>query len=261
MHALLLDMDGVLYQGEQAIAGAREAVAWCHEQNIPHCFLTNTTSRPRSVLAEKLGAMGITVSTQEILTPPVAAASWLHQHVEGPVALFVPELTHVEFSDLTIARDDQRQVAAVVLGDLGEAWDFATYNHAFRLLMQNPQTPLIALGLTRYWQAEDGLRLDVGTFIKGLEYATGREALVMGKPAARFYETALSHLNIGAQDAVMIGDDIRGDIDGAQQAGLRAVLVRTGKYRPDDLEQGITPYAVLDSIAALPAWWCQEMQD
>ena len=257
MRALLLDMDGVLYQGEKAIAGAREAIIWCHDQHIPHLFLTNTTSRPRRVLVEKLGAMGITVSDGEILTPPVAAAGWLQQHIDGPVALFVPERTHEEFSSITVADKDTEEVAAVVIGDLGEAWDFARYNHAFRLLMQNPRALLIALGLTRYWQAEDGPRLDVGPFVKGLEYATEREAVVMGKPAAPFFEAALAQLDVRMEDTVMIGDDIRGDIDGAQKAGIRAVLVRTGKYRPSDLEQDVKPFAVIDSIADLPAWWSQ----
>lgn len=258
MHALLFDMDGVLYEGEQPIAGAPETIAWCRGQKIPHLFLTNTTSRPRRVLVEKLASMGIAVSTEEILTPPVAAAGWIKQHIEGPVALFVPERTREEFTGLTLADTERDGVAAVVLGDLGEAWDFATYNRAFRLLMKNPNAPLIALGLTRYWQAEDGLRLDVGPFVKGLEYATGREAVVMGKPAAPFFDTALEQLQASAENTVMVGDDTRGDIDGAQKAGINGILVRTGKFRPDDLEQGITPFAMLDSVAALPAWWCDQ---
>jgi len=254
MNTLLFDMDGVLYEGEQALPGAAEAVAWCRSQGIPHRFLTNTTSRPRRALAEKLAAMGIYVTVEEILTPPVAAVEWLQQHIDGPVALFVPEATREEFAG--IEQSDSGKIAAVVLGDLGTAWDFPTYNRIFRLLMENPAVPFIALGLTRYWQAEDGLRLDVGPFVKGLEYATGREALVMGKPAAPFFETALAQLGARAEETLMIGDDIRGDIDGAQAAGIKGVLVRSGKFRPADLEQGITPYAVIDSVAALPAWWC-----
>jgi phospholysine phosphohistidine inorganic pyrophosphate phosphatase len=256
MNTLLFDMDGVLYEGDTALPGARETIAWCRNQGIPHRFLTNTTSRPRRVLVEKLAAMDIDVTVEEILTPPLAATGWLQQHIEGPVALFVPENTREEFTGIDLAGADSTQVAAVVLGDLGSAWDFPTYNRIFRLLMDNPEAPLVALGLTRYWQAEDGLRLDVGPFVKGLEYATGREAVVMGKPAAPFFETALAQLKATAEQTLMIGDDIRGDIDGAQRAGINAVLVRSGKFRPSDLAQGITPYAVLDSVAALPAWWC-----
>jgi HAD superfamily hydrolase (TIGR01458 family) len=258
MKNLLFDMDGVLYEGERAIAGALETLAWCRNRGLPHRFLTNTTSRPRRALVSKLAEMGLTVTEEEILTPPVAAGEWLRQHANGPVALFVPAATQQEFAAIEVAGETATSVTAVVLGDLGSGWDFATYNRAFRLLMDNPGAPLIALGLSRYWQAEEGLRLDVGPFIKGLEYAAGREALLMGKPAAPFFQAALAQLGAEAAETLMLGDDIRGDIDGAQQAGINGVLVRSGKFRPVDLQQGITPYAVLDSIAALPAWWCQQ---
>jgi len=255
MKAILFDMDGVLYEGDTPIPGADRVIAWCRDRRIPHLFLTNTTSRPRSALVQKLAGMGITADSDEILNPPRAALSWLQQNVQAPVALFVPEKSREEFTAIKIADDKAKQVGAVVLGDLGEGWYFATYNRAFRLLMDNPDATLLALGLTRYWQAEDGLRLDVGPYVKGLEYATGREALVLGKPATPFFLGALQLLGVKAEDAVMIGDDIRGDIDGAQEAGIPALLVRTGKFRERDLKQGIEPHAVLDSVAALPGWW------
>lgn len=256
MKNLLFDMDGVLYEGDKPIHGALETITWCRNQGIPHLFLTNTTSRPREALVSKLASMGITITIEEILTPPLAATNWLHQHVDGPVALFVADDTREEFSGINIAPHFEDTVSAVVMGDLGTSWDFSTYNHIFRLLMENPHAPLLALGLTRFWQAEDGLQLDVGPFVKGLEYATGREAVVMGKPVAPFFEAALSELDAKANETLMIGDDIRGDIDGAQQAGINGVLVQTGKFRPPDLEQAIEPFSILGSIAALPAWWC-----
>jgi len=255
MQAILFDMDGVLYEGGKLIKGADNVIAWCRDQGIPHLFLTNTTSRPRSALIEKLHALGIAAKIEEILTPPVAAMNWLRHHCSKPVALFVPDATRKEFIDITAAGENDKEIGAVVLGDLGDAWDFATYNHAFRLLMDNPEAQLIALGMTRYWQAEDGLQLDAGPFVRGLEYAVGIEPLVMGKPAQPFFRTALSMLGSEADQTVMIGDDIRGDIDGAQQAGIKGVLVRTGKFRRDDLALGIQPFDVIDSIADLPTWW------
>lgn len=257
MQAILFDMDGVLYEGNTPIPGAADVIAWCREAEIPHLFLTNTTSRPRSVLLEKLADLGIAAQLHEILTPPVAAVNWLRQHTQGPIALFVPQKTHEEFADIPLATANTEKIAAVVLGDLGEQWDFTTYNRAFRLLMDNRDARLIALGMTRYWQAEDGLRLDVGPFVKGLEYAAGTTALVMGKPAQPFFQSALSLLGVEPDQAIMLGDDIRGDIDGAKQAGISGILVRTGKFRSDDLSLGIQPDYVMDSIADLPAWWSQ----
>ena len=109
--------------------------------------------------------------------------------------------------------------------------------------------------MSRYWHAADGLRLDVAPFIVALEYATGTQPLILGKPAEPFYQAALDALGSKAADTFMIGDDIRGDIDGAQKAGLKGILVHTGKYRPSDIDLDISPYAVLDSIAQLSAWW------
>lgn len=252
---LLFDLDGVLYQGETPVTGAVETLAWVREQGIPHLLLTNTTSRPRSALVDKLERMGIDIAADRLLTPPVAAVRWLEAHVQGPVALFVPEATRAEFESLDLVTEDAPEAAAVVVGDLGEGWNYATLNRAFRLLMQQPQPALVALGMTRYWQAADGLRLDAGAFVAALSHASGVEPVVLGKPAAPFFHTACDMLGLAPADCVMIGDDIRGDIEGAQQAGLQAVQVRTGKFRPADLELGVTPDAVLESVADLPGWW------
>jgi HAD superfamily hydrolase (TIGR01458 family) len=109
--------------------------------------------------------------------------------------------------------------------------------------------------MTRYWRAPDGLRLDVAPFVKALEHAAGVQAVVTGKPASAFFESALCAIGCDAQETAMIGDDIAGDVDGAQRAGLRGILVRTGKFRREDLDANVTPDAVLNSLATLPAWW------
>ena len=254
--AVLFDLDGVLYVADQPIAGAADAVAWFQQQEIPHLFLTNTTSRPRSALVEKLARFGIAVTEERIFTPAVAARQWLQHASHRDIALFVPEATRAEFQGLPLIDEQSAADAnAVVLGDLGEGWSFATLNRAFRLLMSDPETALVALGMTRYWRAEDGLRLDVGPFVKALEYASGKEAVVLGKPAAPFFEAALARLGASAEETIMVGDDIRSDIGAAQQLGVRGILVRTGKFLPTDLESDIEPAAVLESVAHLPEWW------
>jgi ribonucleotide monophosphatase NagD (HAD superfamily) len=86
-------------------------------------------------------------------------------------------------------------------------------------------------------------------------YASGTEPVVLGKPAQKFFQAALQQLDSSADQTVMIGDDIKSDIGGAQQAGLCTVLVRTGKFRPSDLDSDIHPEAVINSIADLPDWW------
>lgn len=256
MRGVLIDLDGVLYEGERVVAGAAEAVAWLARHRVPHLFLTNTTSRPRAALVEKLAALGIATHADAILSPPLAADRWLSEHAPGPAALYVPAATAHEFRSVRhLPEDAEAGAASVVLGDLGEGWSFAVLNRAFRQLMAEPRPLLVALGMTRYWRAADGLRLDVAPFVKALEHATGAEAVVLGKPSPAFYHTALRAIGCAPAEAVMIGDDVVGDVRGAQRAGLRGVLVRTGKFRADDLRGETRPDAVLPSIAALPEWW------
>jgi HAD superfamily hydrolase (TIGR01458 family) len=256
MKAILFDLDGVLYTGNSAVRGAADVIKWCLDEDIPHLFLTNTTSRPRTALAEKLAGFNIPSNPDDFLTPALAARQWLQSNISGKIALFIPEATRDEFAEFEQCGEGAEQGAeAVIVGDLGEAWDFNRLNRAFRLLMSKPDARLVALGMTRYWRAEDGLRLDTAPFIKALEHASDREAVVLGKPSIDFYTSAINKLGFNAGETIMIGDDIRGDIGGAQAAGIHGVLVRTGKFRQTDLEQGINPYAVIDSIADLPSWW------
>jgi HAD superfamily hydrolase (TIGR01458 family) len=256
MQALLFDMDGVLYNGEVPIPGASAALAWVRRERIPHLFVTNTTSRARPVLVEKLKSLDIFAVEDKIFSPPRATALWLKTQERGAVALFVPQATHSEFEGFPILpKDAQTGARYVVVGDLGKGWDFDTLNRAFRLLQSNPEAELIALGLTRFWQAEDGLRLDTAPFVAALENATRRKALVFGKPAEAFFSAAVAKLGVPAREVLMVGDDIEVDVAGAQNAGLRGALVRTGKFRPADLAGAFQPGVVLGSIADLPAWW------
>ncbi len=258
--ALLIDLDGVVYEGDREVEGARESLAWLTQQGIERLFITNTTSQPRTALVEKLARLGITVDVTEILTPAVAAVRWLREHARGPIALFVPAATRSEFAELELAEPGE-PVVAVVVGDYGEGWDFRELNRAFRLLMAQPKPALVALGMTRYWRAEDGLRLDTAPFVMALGYAAGIEPVVLGKPAAEFFNTALAGLAVEPADACIIGDDVRTDVGAAQDLGIRGILVKTGKYEPGDLALGIEPNTVLDSIAALPHCWEEHNDD
>jgi HAD superfamily hydrolase (TIGR01458 family) len=256
VRGILFDLDGVLYNSEEPIEGAAEAIGWVQAKGIPHLFVTNTTSRGRAALVEKLERFGIRTDQSRILTPCIAAAEWLRARNDGATALFVDPRAHDEFEGVPLLLEDQETGARyVVVGDLADAWDFRTLNRAFRILHSSPQTVLIALGMTRFYQAQDGLRMDVAPFIAALEHAAGKKALVFGKPAAPFFEAAIEKLRLPAREIVMIGDSIESDVAGAQESGLRGLLVRTGKYRPSDLEGEVRPEAILDSIRDLPAWW------
>jgi HAD superfamily hydrolase (TIGR01458 family) len=138
-----------------------------------------------------------------------------------------------------------------MLGDLGEGWSYGLLQEAFEYVMAG--AAIVALSRDRYWQRGERLALDAGPFVRALEYATGVDARIAGKPSAAFYTAALGSLGLDVSArAVMVGDDLWSDVDGAQRAGLQGWLVRTGKFREDTLrDSGITPDRVLPSVAAL----------
>ena len=140
----------------------------------------------------------------------------------------------------------------MVVGDMGDGWTYQALNRAFRLLHADPGRELVALGLTRYWQSPEGANLDVAPFVAALECASGRAATVLGKPSKAFFRQACQRLNLPPADVLMIGDDLRADALGAKRAGLRSALVRTGKFRPSDLDSPDRPEWVLDSVRDLP---------
>ena len=254
--ALLIDLDGVIYQGDKLIAGAADAIEWINAKHIRHRYVTNTTSRSRIKLLQKLVQLGIKVRLEHIFTPIIAAMQWLNDHQVRNAALFVSDDALSDFGEIgQLDSKAESGADAVVIGDLGEKWDYSLLNRAFRLLMDEPRPALIALGLTRYWRAIDGLRLDVAPFIKALEFATSCEAKVIGKPSIDFFQLALNSFGENPETAIMIGDDIVGDIGGAQKAGIKAILVKTGKYSDLDLRTGIKPDTILESIGKLPEWW------
>jgi phospholysine phosphohistidine inorganic pyrophosphate phosphatase len=259
MQGLLFDLDGVIYNAETPIAGAAQTIAWVQQEQIPYMFVTNTTSRGRVVLVEKLLQFGIQTEPETIWTPCIAAAEWLRKQQDGAAALFVGPKAREEFTGIPcIAEEAETGAQYIVVGDMGEHWDYLTLNRAFRLLHANPESMLIALGMTRFWLAQDGIRLDAAPFIAALEHATGKKALVLGKPAASFYQAAADKLSLSPAEITMFGDDILTDIAGAQKAGMNAVLLQTGKFRPSDLQGPVTPDAVLNSVRDIPAWWKQK---
>ncbi len=246
--AVLFDLDGTLYTPAGVVPGAVGVVQVLKARGLAVRFVTNTTSRSRSALAERLRALGFPAGAPEVYSPSWAAGAFLR--ARGARAyLLVPPGALDDFAG--VPADDETP-DYVVVGDLGEAWTFEKLNRAFRLVLERGAR-LIGLGRTKYWQGPDGLRLDVGPFVAALEEATGQPALILGKPDPAFFEAILRDLERPADRVGMVGDDVEVDVAGAQRVGIRGVLVRTGKFRPADLERGIRPDAVLASVADLPA--------
>ena len=244
VNGFLIDLEGTVYEAGRAIPGAREALAELARRDVPHVFVTNTTSRPRRALVAELAAMGIDAKSERIFTAPLAAREylkargWLRCHL-----LVMPAV----LEDLDGIQSDEVSPQAVVVGDIGEGFSYERLNRAFRLLLDGAQ--LVTLARNRFYRAADGLVLDQGPFVAALEHACGKEAILVGKPAPTFYRAALAALGLPAAEVAVIGDDLEAEVVGAQAAGMRGILVRTGKFREEELAcSDACPDAILDSL-------------
>lgn len=251
---LLLDIEGVLHVGEEPIAGAVDTLERLRDLTAGLRLITNTTSKPRGAMIERLRGMGFTVGDDEVVTPAAAAVSHCRQRGYERVLILVPEGLREDLAGLPEPEIGE-QPDAVVLGDLGSRFTADVLNEGFRALLDGAE--LIALQHNRYWRSAEGTVMDVGAYAAALEYAAGVEATVVGKPSPELFASALGGIP-GRGRALMVGDDIEGDIGGALDSGLDAFLVRTGKYRADVIEaSGIEPTATIDSITDMPGLLAQ----
>ncbi|GCE49346.1 HAD superfamily hydrolase (TIGR01458 family) [Thermosporothrix hazakensis] len=250
IRGVLLDIDGVLHVGMQPVAGATEALTWLAGNGYRVAFVTNTTTMKRSTLAERLQAIGLPVEEDAIVTAPVATASYIRATYPDKRCWVISKGdTTDDFAGIPLTEEDAE---VVVIGGAEELLSYETMNKAFRLLMKG--APLLAMHKNLYWRTTEGLQLDSGPFVYALEQATGKQAVVLGKPDRAFFEQALHSLGVEASEALMLGDDVVNDVAGAQKAGIRGVLVCTGKYSAGTaLPEHIQPDAILPSIADLPA--------
>ena len=251
----LLDLDGTLYTGDAAIPGAADTLSGLRRRAVPFRLVTNTTSRSRRMLVDRLAGYGLAVAPEEIVTATLAGVELVRATGYGRVAPFVPAGALEDMEALTLVGGTSgrpRTTAdVVVLGDLGERWTFALLQEAFEQLMAG--AALVALSRDRYFRQGDRLALDAGPFVAALEYAAGATAAVAGKPSPAFFEAAVRSLGLaGGRSVAMVGDDLWSDVQGAQRAGLQGWLVRTGKFREDVLQgSGITPDRILSSVTDL----------
>lgn len=243
---LLIDIDGVLLRGNEVIPGALEVVETLRARGIPYRFITNTTIYCRLTLVDRLQALGFAVEVEELFTATYAAAKYLqNQGATSFLPLLLPD-AQLEFGGIEV---DEEAPQFVVVGDMGAGFTFPRLNTAFRAILNGAQ--LVALHKKRYWRTEDGLFLDAGPFVRALEYAASVGAVVIGKPSKSYFSMVLDDLDLPPRRVAMIGDDIEIDVQGAQRMGMQGWLVKTGRFRREDLGRGIWPDQLLDDISAL----------
>jgi HAD superfamily hydrolase (TIGR01458 family) len=249
IEGVLLDIDGVLTVSWEPLPGAAATIGWLRSEGIEFRLLTNTSSKTRRQIASLLISAGMDVDERLVLTAVTSAARYLAEHFDG-AGCFVLNEGDIEEDLDGVRRVDAREAGVVLLGGAGPSIGYAELNAVFKAAMAG--TPIVALHRNLRYQTADGPALDMGSFIVGLEAATGIDVTVVGKPAPSFFEAALAALGLDAGQVVMVGDDIQADVRGAQDVGVSGALVRTGKFRQSDLEgNGAAPDHVLGSIGDL----------
>lgn len=210
------------------------------------------------MLGERLRGMGFAIVDDELQTTgDVAARELAGKRVLAlTMAGFLDDLEGLELIGMN--------ADAVLVGgadeseEPGRIYSYLNLNRAFLELSAGAE--LYCLHRNRWWQTAAGPRLDAGAFVAGLEYATGIEAIVLGKPSPQYFAAALEAIDADPELTWMVGDDLEGDVAGAQRNGIRTVLVRTGKFRPDDLEHtSVVPDGIVSSIAHLADWLEQNL--
>ncbi|UXY31240.1 HAD-IIA family hydrolase [Streptomyces sp. HUAS TT20] len=252
VRAVLIDIDGVLTVSWRPLPGAVEALREIRAAGLGVALVTNTTSRTRASIAATLSEAGFEVRAEDVLTAPSVTAAHLAEHFPGArCALLNSGDIAEDLVGVTLV-DGDTVPDVVVVGGAGPEFGYTALNRAFGHLQRGAR--LVAMHRNLYWRTDEGLQLDTGAFLVGLEKAARVEAEVTGKPSPAFFAAALARLGVGADAALMVGDDIEFDVLAAQRAGITGVLVKTGKYLPETHERASgTPDHVLDSFADLPA--------
>jgi HAD superfamily hydrolase (TIGR01458 family) len=252
MACILLDVDGVLHVSGEPIPGAVAAVDQLRRSGHALRFVTNNSTRPRARLADELRAMGFALDDAELQTTALAAAREL---AGKRVLALVMEAIVPDLEGLELVGHD---VEAVLIGGCDETlepnqvFSYMNMARAFNEILMGAS--LYCLHKNTWWQTSRGPMLDSGAYVAGLEYATGVEATVLGKPSPSYFAAALDALDAEPELTWLVTDDVESDVRGARLFGMRTALVRTGKFRPETLERADpAPDIVVSSLGQFPA--------
>ena len=265
---VIFDLDGVVYRGAEAIPGAVDLVAWLHRCGVGVRFATNNSMVAREGYVERLSAMGIQASADEIVTSSSATVEHLHRHapeVRRVMAIGAEglrdELEAAGF-ETTMAGDVSAAVPggaleesydALIVG-LDPAFDYGRLASGMSAVAAGAR--LIATNADARYPTPAGFLPGAGSIVASLTVATGVTPEVIGKPEPAMFRAIIEAAGIPATETVVVGDNPASDIVGARRAGCASILVLTGVADATDaasLVEDAAPHAVADDPAAVRA--------
>jgi HAD superfamily hydrolase (TIGR01450 family) len=261
---VLFDIDGVLTTSWKAIPGAAETLRILNDHQIACSYLTNTTTRTRKQIAEALVDAGMDVRADEVITAALLTSEYVRQTYpdarcflvnSGNITEDMPGIELVASTEF--GPDDRPDPPDVILmGGAGAEYNHLTLSRVYDWMAQG--VPVVAMHRSTSWNTTEGLRIDTGLYLIGMEETSGRKATAVGKPAPAGFLAAAGRLGVDPEAMYMVGDDLNNDVLAAQVVGMTGVLVRTGKFRQDTLNRWVAdefamqPNHVIDSVADLP---------
>ncbi len=221
---LLIDLDGVLKLGNSPAPDAEDFFEFIKENKIPSCILSNSTLRTGEQVIEFFASYKIDITIPAI-TAFDAALSFVKKNYKK-VQVFCRDYLLHHFEEMM----DNENPEAIVIGDIEDKWNYKIVNDIFKKVFAGAD--LIAMHKNKFWNSDGELLIDAGAFISGIEFASGKEATIIGKPSHHYFKAALSKIGCNIEDGFyMIGDDLENDVKAAQDLGGRGILVFTGKTK------------------------------
>lgn len=227
---LLFDLNGTIYVKGEPIASINNTLQRLREANYKMSFITNTDGRPPESVHQSLMEMKIDISLEELFTPVIAAKKFMEARPDQTCYCLVSKSVQETMKNFNL---NDKNPDYVIIGDFSDRMSYDEINKVFRFIKNGAN--ILALSKTTYYFSQEGINLNTGAFVRMFEEVCEKEAILLGKPSADFFNLALNRTNSCPENTLIVGDDITTDILGAHLIKAGSVLVQTGHYREEKL--------------------------
>lgn len=240
---VIFDIDGVLEFQGKSYASASETVNELRDRGYILRFLTNSTLKSRKTCTEKLKRINIEVSEEEVITASYATAQYLN--ALNPDSCWIMQAGDGldEFSHFI---SDDISPEYVIIGDYRSKFNFDSLNKALRFLINGSK--LIGMMSELIDTSGRETELDAGSWVQMLERASGVNAVYIGKQYSYVFNLTLEGMKLEKSEVIMVGDQVITDIIGAINFGIKSILLKTGEFKKEDLNDQIKPDYIFNSL-------------
>ncbi|MHA1987222.1 MAG: HAD-IIA family hydrolase [Promethearchaeota archaeon] len=247
---ILSDIDGTLYFKGVPIPGAIETLTKLRKKGLKFLFFTNTDSKSPFTVLKILENYGFNINYEEIFTPIIALKEYLSQYPLKKSFFVTTQEVEKEFQDF-LKLNSSEIPDFVIIGDFHDNWDVNRLNQAFKFVIKGAK--LLGTQGNKYYLDRKGEPvIDTGSFVQMVAYATSADPTIFGKPSKEYFLQALKRIDLKSDEVLVIGDDPESDIQGAINAGIEGILVKTGKGQYYNSKNSIIkPSKIIESFTNL----------